>query len=111
MTDILHLDDHNFETEVTKSETPVLVDFWAEWCAPCRMLAPVIEQINEEYAGRVKVAKLDVDAAPVISAQLGVMSIPTVILFINGKPAQRMVGFQPKPSLKAKIDSALAAAA
>ena len=109
MPDIVHLTDQNFESEVTKSETPVLVDFWAEWCAPCRMLAPVIEQLNAEYDGKVKVAKLDVDSAPVISAQLGVMSIPTVILFVNGKPAQRMVGFQPKPSLKTKIDSALAA--
>ncbi|MHB8509834.1 MAG: thioredoxin [Candidatus Dormibacteria bacterium] len=109
MADIIHLTDQNFEAEVTRSETPVLVDFWAEWCAPCRMLAPVIEQLNAEYDGKVKVAKLDVDSAPVISAQLGVMSIPTVILFVGGKPAQRMVGFQPKPSLKSKIDSALAA--
>ena len=109
MPELVHLTDQNFEHEVLHSETPVLVDFWAEWCAPCRMLAPVIEQINDDYAGRVKVAKLDVDAAPVISAQLGVMSIPTVILFVNGKAAQRMVGFLPKPSLKAKIDTALAA--
>lgn len=109
MPEIVHLTDQSFDAEVLQSETPVLVDFWAEWCAPCRMLAPVIEQINADYDGRIKVAKLDVDAAPVISAQLGVMSIPTVILFVNGKPAQRMVGFQPKPSLKGKIDNALAA--
>jgi thioredoxin 1 len=109
MPELVHFTDQNFEAEVLKSTEPVLVDFWAEWCAPCRMVAPVIEQINLEYAGAVKVGKLDVDASPVISAQLGVMSIPTIILFKDGVAIQRMVGFQPKPSLKGKIDSALAA--
>jgi thioredoxin 1 len=108
MTELLHLTDQNFESEVLQSSTPVLVDFWAEWCAPCRMVAPVVEQINEDYAGEIKVGKLDVDSSPVISAQLGVLSIPTIILFKDGKPIQRMVGFQPKPSLKSKIDAALA---
>jgi thioredoxin 1 len=108
MSELLHLTDQNFESEVLQSSTPVLVDFWAEWCAPCRMVAPVVEQINEDYAGEIKVGKLDVDASPVISAQLGVLSIPTIILFKDGKPVQRMVGFQPKPSLKSKIDAALA---
>ena len=109
MPELVHLTDQNFETEVLKSDKPVLVDFWAEWCAPCRMVAPVVEQINEDYAGEIKVGKLDVDSSPVISAQLGVMSIPTLILFKDGVAIQRMVGFQPKPSLKSKIDSALAA--
>ncbi|HEV3235232.1 MAG TPA: thioredoxin [Candidatus Dormibacteraeota bacterium] len=108
MPELLHLTDQNFEVEVLQSSTPVLVDFWAEWCAPCRMVAPVVEQINEDYAGEIRVGKLDVDASPVISAQLGVMSIPTIILFKDGKAIQRMVGFQPKPSLKSKIDAALA---
>jgi thioredoxin 1 len=108
MAELLHLTDQNFEVEVLQSSTPVLVDFWAEWCAPCRMVAPVVEQINEDYAGEIRVGKLDVDASPVISAQLGVMSIPTIILFKDGKAIQRMVGFQPKPSLKSKIDAALA---
>jgi thioredoxin 1 len=108
MPELVHLTDQNFEHEVLHSETPVLVDFWAEWCAPCRMVAPVIEQINEDYNGEIKVGKLDVDASPVISAQLGVLSIPTIILFKGGKAVQRMVGFQPKPSLKSKIDAALA---
>ncbi|MFN2465516.1 MAG: thioredoxin [Candidatus Dormibacteria bacterium] len=109
MPEMVHLTDQNFEAEVMKSDKPVLVDFWAEWCAPCRMVAPVVEQINEDYAGDIKVGKLDVDSSPVISAQLGVMSIPTLILFRDGKPVQRMVGFQPKPSLKSKIDAALQA--
>ncbi|MFY9614275.1 MAG: thioredoxin [Candidatus Dormiibacterota bacterium] len=108
MPELLHLTDQNFEVEVLQSSTPVLVDFWAEWCAPCRMVAPVVEQINEDYAGEIRVGKLDVDASPVISAQLGVLSIPTIILFKDGKAIQRMVGFQPKPSLKSKIDAALA---
>ncbi len=111
MSDIVHLTDQSFEAEVLKSDKPVLVDFWAEWCAPCRMVAPVVEALNEEYAGQIKVAKLDVDAAPVISANYGVLSIPTLILFVGGKPAQRMVGFQPKPSLKGKIDAALTSVA
>jgi thioredoxin 1 len=110
MAELKHLDEDNFETEVLKSEGAVLVDFWAEWCAPCRMIAPVIEQISDEYAGRLTVGKLDVDAAPNLSAQLGVLSIPTVILFVGGKAAQRWVGFQPKPALQKKIDEALAAA-
>jgi thioredoxin 1 len=110
MPELLHLTDQNFESEVLKSSAPVLVDFWAEWCAPCRMVAPVVEQINEEYEGKIRVGKLDVDASPVISAQLGVMSIPTLILFKDGKAIQRMVGFQPKPNLKGKIDSALTTA-
>jgi thioredoxin len=110
MSELVHLTDQNFELEVLQSETPVLVDFWAEWCAPCRMVAPVVEAINVDYDGKIKVAKMDVDASPVIPAQLGVMSIPTLILFLAGKPIQRMVGFQPKPSLKIKIDEALAIA-
>ena len=110
MPELVHITDQNFEAEVLKSDKPILVDFWAEWCAPCRMVAPVVEALNEDYAGDVKFGKLDVDASPVISAQLGVMSIPTLILFRDGKAVQRMVGFQPKPSLKSKIDAALEAA-
>src|SRR5947209_3520286 len=110
MANLTHFTDQNFEQEVLRSQEPVLVDFWAEWCGPCRMLGPVIEQISDEYSGRVKVGKLDVDSAPNTAATYGVMSIPTVILFVAGKPAQRMVGFQPKPALKAKLDLALPSA-
>ncbi len=109
MADILHLTDQNFESDVLESETPVLVDFYADWCGPCRMLAPVISELNDEYNGTIKVGKLDVDSSPVTADAFGVMSIPTVILFVGGKPAQRLLGYQRKPSLKAKIDRALAA--
>ena len=82
-----------------KSEMPVLVDFWAEWCAPCRMVAPVLEELAEEYAGRVKVAKLNVDANRETAARYDIMSIPTVILFKDGQAAKQVVGALPKESL------------
>ena len=89
----------NFEEEVLKSEKPVLVDFWATWCGPCRMLAPVIEQIAEEKADTLKVGKLNVDDVPELAQQFGVMSIPTLILFKNGEAVKQTVGFQPKDAL------------
>jgi thioredoxin 1 len=110
MADILHLNDQDFESEVLNAQTPTLVDFYADWCPPCRMLAPIIEQLHDDYAGAIKVTKLDVDAAPESASQFGVMSIPTVILFVGGKPAYRSAGYQPKAALKDGIDAALAVA-
>jgi thioredoxin 1 len=91
--------DQNFETEVIKSDTPVLVDFWAAWCTPCRMVAPVLEEIATEQGEKMKIAKLDVDANPITAGRFGVRSIPTMILFKNGREAQRVVGYMPKEKL------------
>lgn len=90
----------NFEAEVLKSELPVLVDFWAEWCGPCRMQGPVVEQAAEELAGTAKIGKLNVDEEESIAEQYGVMSIPTLIVFKNGKEAGRAVGFQTMEQIK-----------
>ncbi len=93
----------NFEAEVLQSGVPVLVDFWAAWCGPCRAVGPTVEEIATEYAGKVKVAKVDVDENMEISARYGVQSIPTLILFKNGDAVERLVGAYPKPAILAKI--------
>jgi thioredoxin len=103
--------DQNFETEVIKSDTPVLVDFWAAWCGPCRMVAPVLEEIATEQGEKMKIAKLDVDANPITAGRFGVRSIPTMILFKNGREAQRVVGYLPKEKLLQQIQPHITAAA
>ena len=103
--------DQSFEQEVLKSDTPELVDFWAVWCGPCRMVAPVLEEIANEQADKVKIAKLDVDANPITAGRFGVRSIPTMILFKNGREAQRMVGYMPKERLLQQIRPHIGAAA
>ena len=101
---VLELTSENFEAEVINSDTPVLVDFWAEWCMPCRMLAPTIEELAGEYKGKVKVGKVDTDANREISQQFGINAIPTVILFKGGEVAQKFVGVTSKQELAAKLD-------
>jgi len=93
----------NFETEVLQSNVPVLVDFWAAWCGPCRAIAPTVEEIAKDYAGKIKVAKVDVAENTEISARYGVQSIPTLILFKDGDAVERLIGAYPKPAILAKL--------
>lgn len=90
---LVHLDDKNFEEQVIKSKLPVLVDFFAQWCGPCKMAAPILEELAKDYDGRIVIRELDVDGAIKIAAKYGVQSIPTVIMFNNGKEIERKVGF------------------
>ena len=93
----------NFESVVLNSEKPVLLDFWATWCGPCKMIAPVLEEISEEYGDKIVVAKLDVDEVPSIAGKYNVMSIPTLVVFENGKEVNRLVGFRPKAQIVAAL--------
>ncbi|HUU65524.1 MAG TPA: thioredoxin [Dehalococcoidales bacterium] len=92
---------------VLQAKTPVLVDFWAAWCAPCRMVAPVVEELAKEYESKVSFVKLDVDQNPRTASQYGIMSIPTLLIFKNGAPVSNIVGFRPKADLKRSLDAAL----
>jgi thioredoxin 1 len=96
--------DDTFEAEVLKAELPTVVDFWAVWCGPCKMIAPALEEIASEYEEQLQVAKLDVDHNQAAAMKYGVMSIPTLILFKDGEPVERIVGFMPKPKLLAKLE-------
>ena len=100
--------DQNFKTDVLESKEPVVVDFWAPWCGPCRIVSPVIEELSKEYEGKVKVGKLNVDENPQTAGTYGVMSIPSVLFFKNGSPVKTMVGAQPKENYKKAIDESLA---
>ena len=100
--------DQNFDSEVLKSTVPVLVDFWAPWCMPCRVVSPTIEELGKEYAGKVKVGKLNVDESPKTAGHYGIMSIPSILIFKNGKPVKTMIGAQGKDSFKKGIEEVLA---
>ncbi len=102
------VNDSSFEKEVLKSSVPVLVDFWAVWCGPCKMIAPVVEEIAGEYEGKIKVAKLDVDNNPDTSMRFSIRSIPTLMLFKNGKVVEQIIGAVPKRNLLDKITPHLA---
>jgi thioredoxin 1 len=107
---LAQITDAAFETEI-KGETPVLVDFWAEWCGPCRMVAPVLEQIAAEQSGKLRIVKLNVDENQQTPQQFGVTGIPTMILFKDGEMVERIVGFMPKPALMKKLQPHLQTAA
>ena len=106
----LPVSDATFEQEVLKADKPVLVDFWATWCGPCRMIAPVLEKIAAEKGDQLKIAKLDVDANPVSAGRFGVRAIPTMIVFKDGKEAQRLVGYMPEDRLLQQLSQYLKAA-
>lgn len=100
---ITEVTGNTFKTEVLDAASPVLVDFWAPWCGPCRMFSPIIEEFAQEQGANVKVAKVNIDNAPDLAQQYGVMGVPTVVLFKNGQPVQRAVGVQPKEALRAMV--------
>ncbi len=100
--------DMDFEAQVMKATMPVLVDFWADWCAPCKMIAPMVEDLANEYDGKVTFVKLDVDANPETSMKFGIRSIPTLLLFKDGKPVDQVIGAVPKAVLKKHLENALA---
>ena len=107
MADPIVLTDDNFPLEVLQSDQPVLVDFWAAWCGPCRMVSPIVEELVGEYEGRAKVCKLDVDAAQKTAQEYGIRSIPTLLIFREGKVADQVIGAVPKSQIKAKLDAVL----
>jgi len=104
---LLHLTDNNFKKEVLESYSPVLVDFWATWCGPCKMIAPIIEELAREYQGKIKIGKVNVDENPKTATSYGIMSIPTLIFFKNGKVITQVAGALNKIELKRKIEENL----
>lgn len=107
MSNAVAVNDQNFDQEVLKSEIPVLVDFWAPWCGPCRMVAPHVEALAEEFAGKIKVVKLNTDESPVTASRYGIMSIPTLMVFKAGEKVDQVVGAMPKPKIAEMLNKAI----
>ena len=107
MSKPLVVDEQSFDKVVVESKLPVLVDFWAPWCSPCLAIAPIVEELAEEYNGKINFAKLNVDEAPLIPSRYGIHSIPTLLIFKEGKPIQQVVGLKPKKDLKGLLEQAL----
>ena len=108
MTEPLVVEESSFDQIVLQSKQPVLVDFWAPWCAPCRAIAPIVEELAKEYGDRLTFAKLNVDGSPMVPSKYGIHSIPTLLLFKDGKPVQQVIGLTTKKELKQILDTALA---
>jgi thioredoxin 1 len=107
MADTVKFTDDNFDSEVINSDLPVLVDFWAEWCGPCRMITPIVEEMAAEYDGKAKIGKVNVDENPDVSAKFGIRSIPSLLIFKNGEVVDQVVGAVPKSQLKKQLDAQL----
>ncbi|MFH1952271.1 MAG: thioredoxin TrxA [Pseudomonadota bacterium] len=107
MADLLHVTDGNFDEEIVKADTPAMVDFWAEWCGPCKMVGPAVEALAEEYEGKIKIAKMNVDENRATPAKFGIRSIPTLILFKNGEVAHTIVGALSKSDLEKELKKLL----
>ena len=107
MADLLEVTDENFDAEIVNSDLPAVVDFWAEWCGPCRMVGPVVQELAEDYKGKIKVAKMDVDQNRQTPARFGIRNIPTLILFKGGEVAQTIVGAQPKSAIEEELKKLL----
>ena len=108
MTHPIDVTDSSFDEEVIQADTPVLVDFWADWCAPCKMIAPIVEELAGEFNGKIKFAKLDVDSNPKSASSYGIRGIPTMLIFNGGEPVDQVVGAVPKSVIKKKLEQAIA---
>jgi thioredoxin 1 len=107
MSAVAAVNDTNFESEVLKSPVPVMVDFYATWCGPCKQLAPIVEALAKDYTGKLKVVKLDIDEAPAVASSHGIMAVPTVMLFKGGAEKAKFTGFRPRPALESEIKKLL----